>query len=302
VIFLFYFFGLSQFFEGDNVSADGQTTSLFEIEISNTDMETGEIKSKSTAKVVKKNKTPDFLMLFTAGAPLLRDANLTTSSELVLSKILEKWVLRKNRVDISRVMIDHLKATLGYSRSSIYTAISLLKTKKILVDDVDGVAGDEIKGAWYLNPYIFGKGKWDDIKKLRYNLSVEFDFQQLKASSKSTRIAEYRDDELDDLENKDLKIIEHKMKKDELTNTIDAEILVEVQPKNKKENINKFLNDEPKQIKQFNPAFDPESEILREKNRTLELEIELKRAEIELKKVSTEELVAKMKARELGLI
>lgn len=250
------------------------TTSLFEMEVDERDFVTGELKKSTKAKVVKKPKTPDFLMLFTAGAPLLKDACLTKSSELILSKILEKWVLRKNRVDLSKVLVAHLVTELGSSRSTIYTGLTLLKNKKILVQDKEGITGDLIKGAWYLNPYIFGKGSWNDISKLRFDLSVEFDFKKLEASSKATRTAEYEEESLEKIKNGEYAVVDHSINFDDSTNTTEAEIVVEDADTTEK---------------------NTEIYLLKEKNKSLELEIQLKLA-------NTEELKSKIEAKKLGII
>lgn len=259
------------------------TTSLFEMEVDETDFVTGELKKSTKAKVVSKPKTPDFLMLFTAGAPLLRDANLTKSSEKVLSKILEKWVLRKNRVELSTTLINYLMDEFQSSRSTIYTAISLLKEKQILVQDIEGITGDYIKGAWYLNPYIFGKGKWNDISKLRFDLSVEFDFNKLEASSKATRIAEYDENIVDQFNNGEYEILDSKIEHNEQNNVTEAEILVE-------KNVNKASSKdihliEQKKNENINEDKTLELEILKEKNKEKELSIEEMKLKIEIQKL-----------------
>jgi len=73
-------------------SRDGKDITLFDYEMSHLDGMTGEITSTTKTKVIKREKTPDFIMLFTAGTPLLRDANLTKREQLILNIILENML------------------------------------------------------------------------------------------------------------------------------------------------------------------------------------------------------------------
>lgn len=263
---------------------DAVTTSLFEMEVDETDFNTGEVKKTTKAKVVKKPKTPEFLMLFTAGAPLLRDARLTSSAELVLSKILEKWVLQKNRVELGTTFVNYLVEHLGSSRSTIYTAVGLLKKRQVLVQDKEGTTGAEIKNAWYLNPYIFGKGKWNDIQKLRFDLSVEFDFVSLEASSRATRIAEYIDED-EEFKPNNYNVISHSVEDDVENNIKEVEIVVE------------------EKMKMPVPIITEEAlnQEVQDNLKILEAENKSKELDIELKKITMEELKMKIEAKKMGI-
>ena len=52
---------------------------------------TGEVVSTKKDEVIRREKTPQFIMLFTEGAPDLVKANLTKAQSHVLWKILEKY-------------------------------------------------------------------------------------------------------------------------------------------------------------------------------------------------------------------
>jgi len=293
-------------------SYDGsKKTSLFDVEVESRDFLTGEITRATKAKVVKKDKTPSFIMLFTAGTPILRDAGLTKSSEMVLGKILEKWVLNNNRVDLSASLRQYIEDETGYRRTNVYKAFRQLKEKKILVQDKEGTAGDKIKDAWYLNPFIFGKGQWNDVKKLRYDLKVEFDFEALEASSEFTRYAEY--DDIAKLKNGDMKVVDGKIAYDEATNTTDAEFLVDEDGDDfpldvdldyvgrksigyKDEDVIDYKEEESEQLPntQTFTGQSSELELLREQNKQLEL----KNKQLELE---NKQLELKIKAKELNI-
>ena len=263
-------------------SRDGKDITLFDYEMSHLDGMTGEVTSTTKTKVVKREKTPDFIMLFTAGTPLLRDANLTKREQLILNIILEKYVGFSNRVEISTVLRKNLKSTLSYSDSTVYKGINGLQKKNILVEHT-GNDENTIEDAWYLNPHIFGRGHWNDIKKLRYDLQVDFDFERLEAKSSSTRIATYSDAE--ELLAKNLKEVDRVVTKSEDNNTIDTEIVVDK------------INQE--EIK--GNRFSEDIELLKQQNRAKELEIELKKLENQEKKINAEELYAKIEAKKMGI-
>jgi len=262
-------------------SRDGKDITLFDYEMSHLDGMTGEITSTTKTKVIKREKIPDFIMLFTAGTPLLRDANLTKREQLILNIILEKYVGFSNRVEISTVLRKNLKSTLSYSDSSIYKGINGLQKKNILVEynnnDENG-----IEDAWYLNPHIFGRGHWNDIKKLRYELQVDFDFESLEAKSSSTRVSTYSEaKEL--LENGNLKEVDRVVTKDKKNNTTDTEIIVD----------NKDNNSSNSKLDEIN--------LLKEQNRNKELEIKIKELKNEETKLNIEELHIKIEAKKIGI-
>ena len=254
-------------------SRNTKDITLFDYEMSHLDGMTGEVTSTTKTKVVKREKTLDFIMLFTAGTPLLRDANLTKREQLILNIILEKYVGFSNRVEISTVLRKNLKSTLSYSDSTVYKGINGLQKKNILVEHT-GNDENKIEDAWYLNPHIFGRGHWNDIKKLRYDLQVDFDFERLEAKSSSTRIATYSDAE--EILEKNLKEVDRVVRKSEDNSTIDTKIVVD----------NNFSED---------------IELLKQKNRAKELEIELKKLENQEKKINAEELYAKIEAKKMGI-
>ena len=175
-----------------------------------------------------------------------------------------------------------MKSTLSYSDSTVYKGINGLQKKNILVEHT-GNDENAIEDAWYLNPHIFGRGHWNDIKKLRYDLQVDFDFERLEAKSSSTRIATYSDAE--ELLAKNLKEVDRVVTKSEDNNTIDTEIVVDK------------INQE--EIK--GNRFSEDIELLKQQNRAKELEIELKKLENQEKRINAEELYAKIEAKKMGI-
>jgi len=138
----------------------------------------------------------------------------------------------------------------------------------------------ELKLACYLNPHIFGRGQWNDIKKLRYELQVDFD--SLEAKSSSTRVATYSEAK-DLLENGNVKEVDRVVTKDKESNTTDTKIIVD----------NKVNNSSNSKLNEIN--------LLKEHNRKKELEIKIKELKNEEIKLNIEELHIKIEAKKIGI-
>ncbi|CAA6814930.1 MAG: Unknown protein [uncultured Sulfurovum sp.] len=278
------------------MAKDNKDITLFDYEMNHLDGVTGEVTSKTATKVVKRDRTPDFIMLFTAGAPLLRDADLSKREQGILNIILGKWITTSNRVEISTVLRKSLSKELNYSLSTIYKGLNSLEAKGIFVKKI---SGDEevIEGSVYLNPHIFGRGHWNDIKKLRYDLQVDFDFEQLEARTTSSRTVTYNEAE-ELIEGGNLEEVERLVTQNS-NNVFESEIIVE----EKKEAAIDIVPIPTKKIQ--NPKIRP---VENEENASMELKLKLvqeenrtKELDIELKKMTMEEIKMKIEAKKLGI-
>jgi len=153
-------------------------------EISETiDKETGEIIEKKTNKVIKKSKTPDFIMLFTQTSPALVEAKLTTGQTTLLFSLLTgNYITRENNLDISSATRDEIAENTDLSRKSINTLLSQLIKKEIIIKKQVG----EKSFRHLLNPFIFGKGNWQNISKLRQEIRLEYDFIENKLTESNS--------------------------------------------------------------------------------------------------------------------
>lgn len=146
-----------------------------------TDHETGEIKTTSDRKVVKKNSTPDFIMLFTQTAPMLAEARLTAAQSQVLFEILSNYVARNNLCIINAAVKEEISQKHDLKYDTVDTNIRALVKKEILVKN----KSESGRGShYYLNPHIFGKGSWQDIEALRYEIAAEYNFKTLEYTKK----------------------------------------------------------------------------------------------------------------------
>ena len=219
---------------------------------------TGEVISTKKDEVIRREKTPQFIMLFTAGAPDLVKANLTKAQSHVLWKILEKYTHTGNSLKITPATKKIMAKELNLTLRTVGAYIRVLIHKDI-IQELDVYGSKD----YFLNPHIFGRGEWNNIKKLRYETSVEFNFEKNEAQTIRTTKSTYKD--ADKLSEKPHKIVEK---------TIDTEL-------NKNSNQTIVVEE----IESKNHIL--ELDMLKEKNRE--------------KALSIKELELKIKAYELGL-
>ena len=130
------------------------------------DGETGELVNDVQKKIVKVPRTPDFVMLFTKHVTFLEQLGKTDNS--VLFVILSHYVGQENLLFLSPQVRKKIASELSLDISSVNKAI-----KNLIKKEVIGFDKDEFLR---LNPHLFGKGNWEDIRKLRQELTFEFDF------------------------------------------------------------------------------------------------------------------------------
>jgi hypothetical protein len=285
------------------MAKDNKDITLFDYEMNHVDGVTGEVTSKTATKVVKRDRTPDFIMLFTAGAPLLRDADLSKREQGILNIILGSWITTSNRVEISTILRKNLSKELKYSLSTVYKGLNSLQSKGIFVEKISGDGDAAIDGSVYLNPHIFGRGHWNDIKKLRYDLQVDFDFEQLEVHTTSSRTVTYNESE-ELLEGGNLEEIDRVITQDS-DNVFESEIIVE----EKRENPIIEIVPSPVQKIQKSKVTVVNSEenstiglkLIQEKNKSKELDNKAMKLKIELKKMTMEEITMKIEAKKLGI-
>ncbi len=270
---------------------------LFDYEMSHVDGVTGEVTSKTATKVVKRDRTPDFIMLFTAGAPLLRDAELSKREQAILNHILGAWITTSNRVEISTALRQNLSKKLKYSLSSVYKGLNSLTAKGIFVERQNNEDEDAIEGSLYLNPHIFGRGHWNDIKKLRYDIQVDFDFNQLEARTTSSRTVTYNESE-ELLEGGNLEEVERVVIKDS-DNVFESEIIVEEKGSEYESISITPVTVVPKLEKNIEEP--QESSSLELNLKMIEAKNKEKELEIELKRMGMEELKMRIDAKKMGI-
>ncbi len=219
---------------------------------------TGEVVSTKKDEVIRREKTPQFIMLFTEGAPDLVKANLTKSQSHVLWKILEKYTHTGNSLKITTATKKIMAKELNLTLRTVGAYIRVLIHKNV-IQELDIYGSKD----YFLNPHIFGRGEWNNIKKLRYETTVEFNFEKNEAQTTRTTKSTYKDaDKLTEKPHQVVEVNSHKEQNGTLNQTV---VVEEIEDKNS----------------------NLELDFLKEKNREKELSIK--------------ELELKIKAYELGL-
>jgi len=250
------------------------------------DNETGEIISRRNSKVVKKSSTPEFVMLFTKSSPALLEAKLTTGQTTLLFNILSgNYISRDNYLDISPATKEEISNNSDISRGSINTLLSQLVKKNIIMKKKLSTKTYR----YYLNPFIFGKGSWNNIEKLRYETSLEYDFKE-NTSIENRKTATTLEDA-----SEILTIPHHISNTQEYTEDGVVNQVIELEETPQKEQVNPNqgslpLFEENKESNNDRYKLD----LIREENKQLQLKQELMKEESKL-------LEMKIKAKEMGL-
>ena len=166
------------------------------------DKDTGEIVISHNRQIVKIDKTPEFIMLFLKGIPQLLDASLSNMQLKVLWVILSNYVSKNNSLNLSTAIKKQIANEIGSTYRTVTQYINELHKKGIITK-----INYEGSPNFFLNPNIFGKGNWFDIKKLRYETAIEYDFEKKTALQTNKTISVF------DTEEHNLKIVEAREEK-----------------------------------------------------------------------------------------
>lgn len=167
-----------------------------------------EIYDKNTGEVVETKKykdLPNFVLTFTKDLGLFQNL---TKHEILLTFEFLKVVNTNNEIMVTQGLKERISKNLNLAINSINPMISNLKKKKILAQKEDENGKILERGNYLLNPRIFGKGKWEHIKKIR--MEIEWNFLDF------TKKIKYNQENLNPSEILDLEIKEQQKKLQEL--------------------------------------------------------------------------------------
>jgi hypothetical protein len=126
------------------------------------DLVTGEITEIQTDNQYRVDREPDFVKLYLGDIGRLY--NLPNTSLLMA-------LLRKMNYDNEVILNAAVKRELS---SSIGGNMGLANIEKIIGVYVKrGVLIRKDRGIYLFNPYLFGRGKWQDVNKIRLSISYE---------------------------------------------------------------------------------------------------------------------------------
>jgi len=129
--------------------------------------ETGEIKEEEEKKVIKIPREDEYIKVYIKTIGILH--NIPNSADKILFEIL-KYVNYDNRIIITKPVKETIANRLNISLSRVNNYLTTLTKRNILIR--------EDRGMYILNPYIFGKGNWYDIYKLREDLHLNVIFKE----------------------------------------------------------------------------------------------------------------------------
>lgn len=130
--------------------------------------EVGEIIETEKEQIINFQKTDDFIMTFTKDLGYLKNLS---KGEIVLFFGLLQIVNNNNEIILNAGIKKRLSENFDIKLESINVLLSQLVKKNMILKT------DEM-GVYLLNVFLFGKGKWTDIKKMR--MMIEWDFKSKK--------------------------------------------------------------------------------------------------------------------------
>lgn len=257
-----------------------------QIEISGT---TGEVLKENEIYVTKAKNRDDFIKFFVDNLSFI-GSDLLNAERQVLFILLTK-IDYKNIIYINSDLRRDIEALLKVSKSTISVAINGLKKKGVVLslsDSLKKELGTFSDNAFIINPNIAGRGSFNELQKLRQDISIEYDFEKLEVKQKYNIKSKYDgfDEISNNMQNHEIKEIKQTQDKKstevcivekDQKNIIDVDDIIE-QPTHisKSQNIKTDKEIELELIREQNEAKRLEIENLKAKNENLKLQIQLK--------------------------
>lgn len=257
-----------------------------QIEISGT---TGEVLKENEIYVTKAKNRDDFIKFFVDNLSFI-GSDLLNAERQVLFILLTK-IDYKNIIYINSDLRRDIEALLKVSKSTVSVAINGLKKKGVVLslsDSLKKELGTFSDNAFIINPNIAGRGSFNELQKLRQDISIEYDFEKLEVKQKYNIKSKYDgfDEISNNMENHEIKEIRQTQDKKstevcivekDQNNIIDVNDVIE-QPVNisKSQNIKTDKEIELELVREQNEAKRLDIENLKAKNENLKLQIQLK--------------------------
>jgi len=131
------------------------------------DKETGELQDYEFVTEAVVSREPDFVKLYLN--TILTAKNLPITHNALLNELL----LRMSYADVEEGQIIYI---VPYDRERIAIKLGLKAdtVKKTIIDFVKtGILRKIANGKYQVNPHLFGKGEWNDIKRIRATFIFE---------------------------------------------------------------------------------------------------------------------------------
>lgn len=257
-----------------------------QIEISGT---TGEVLKENEIYVTKAKNRDDFIKFFVDNLSFI-GSDLLNAERQVLFILLTK-IDYKNIIYINSDLRRDIEALLKVSKSTVSVAINGLKKKGVVLslsDSLKKELGTFSDNAFIINPNIAGRGSFNELQKLRQDISIEYDFEKLEVKQKYNIKSKYDgfDEISNNMENHEIKEIRQTQDKKstevcivekDQNNIIDVnDVIEQPTPISKSQNIKTDKEIELELVREQNEAKRLDIENLKAKNENLKLQIQLK--------------------------
>jgi hypothetical protein len=123
--------------------------------------ETGEITKETKHQISFVEREPDYIKLYISD--ILRLTDIPKGSNDIMLAMLKRMTYN-NDIALFAPVKREIANELGLKEITISKAIELFAKKSIILR--------KDRGLYIINPYFFGRGKWEDIKKVR--LQIEY--------------------------------------------------------------------------------------------------------------------------------
>lgn len=137
------------------------------------DMSTGEIISENTVKEYMVGQEPSYIKVYTDSLLIFNDLSTVLSPVLIAFMHHMTWANDKSEyfrqiVRTDAMVREDVSRRTGIGDERIKKIIKEFVNAEVFIP-IENKDGKKKRGIYFVNPWVIGKGDWNDIKKLRAN-------------------------------------------------------------------------------------------------------------------------------------
>lgn len=125
--------------------------------------ESGEVLTTETVTTKFVEREPDFVKIYIRD--ILKLSDISKGGNDILLSLLKRMNY-ENEVFILSYVKEDIAKELNLKAVTINKMVGILTEKNILIR--------KARGCYLINPFFFGRGKWENIKKIRMELEYDF--------------------------------------------------------------------------------------------------------------------------------
>lgn len=172
--------------------------------------EHGEYLSESKTTTFSVEKEPDYVKLYIKD--ILRLTDIPKSGNAILFAVLRRMSYNSEIALFSPIKRG-IASELGISEVTVEKAVELFTKKSILIR--------KERGLYIVNPFFFGKGKWEDIRKIRFEIVYSESGRMIMKTEieEKDSVQAFQDEKLEVIDDK--KHLEYLKKRSELIDDLE---------------------------------------------------------------------------------